>query len=254
MSGSIPDPFLQPEANDPPGRTREFGWETAAAATENALVLMDDVQLLGARMRTNNRRTQSIDRRATAYASRLARHTARLLAHMPDAVPAIRPVRGTGASALHHYVLRHEQLQNPERLRMLVVSSDGRLRLCTVLVGQRSRLWDDYEVADPPVDMGLASVFEGLSTLIARIEGGVSAAETKTERHAKMVEGLIGNSEAVLANAGSRLAPVVEVAAPMEIDQIFGDVDVNEQAAHAAHDDSLTSHGFEHRISFDARK
>ncbi len=138
---------------------------------------------------------------------------------------------------------------------MLVVSSDGRLRLCTVLVGQRSRLWDDYEVADPPIGMGLASVFEGLSSLIAQLEGGVISAEQQTARHGEMVEGLIVNSEAVLANAGSRLAAVNEEPELFEPDEIFGDVGELEEGKESAPDDSsLTSHGFEQRITFEKRQ
>ncbi|MEP6764739.1 MAG: hypothetical protein ABJB66_10535 [Gemmatimonadaceae bacterium] len=181
----------------------------------------------------------------------MARHTARLLAHMPDAVPAIRPVRGTGPSTLHHYVLHYQQLETPSRLRMLVVGSDGRLRLCTVIVGKRARLWDDFEVNDPPSGMGLANVFEGLSSLIAQLEGGIAEAEEEVERNCQAVDGMITESEAVLARAGSRLAPVVDQ--PDEIiDEIFGDLPDEEGARPP--DGELTSHGFEQRFSWERKK
>lgn len=203
---------------------------------------------MGTRMRLNRRQAQQIDRRAAAYASRLARHTARLLQHMPTAIPAVRPVQGTGASSLRHYVLKHEQLDAPDRLRLLVVSSDGRLRICTVLTdGARSRLWNDYEVANPPAGLGLSVVFEGLSAMIVTLETAVVQAETTSSTHGQLVNDLISQSEARLADAGSRLTPVERLAddaegdrSEMEDDMLFGMSD----------DEGLRSHGFEHRLPF----
>lgn len=253
MNGSDFDPNYLGEANDSESRAQEPEWASAASATDGARDLLDNVNSLSSRIRVNTRKSQSVDRRATAYASRLARHTARLLAHMPDAVPAIRPVRGTGASTLHHYVLHHQQLENPSRLRMLVVSSDGRLRLCTVVVGKQSRLWADYEVTNPPADMGLANVFEGLSSLIARLEGGVAEAEQQTERQSQAVDSLIIESEALLASAGSRLAPVTDESdVPTDVEAIFGDV--FDRDYEPPENGELTSHGFEQRIAWDRRK
>ncbi|MEP6779711.1 MAG: hypothetical protein ABJC26_07455 [Gemmatimonadaceae bacterium] len=253
MNGSDFDPNYLGEANDSEGRAQVPEWASAASATDGARDLLENVDSLSSRIRVNTRKAQSVDRRATAYASRLARHTARLLAHMPDAVPAIRPVRGTGASTLHHYVLHHQQLENPSRLRMLVVSSDGRLRLCTVVVGKQSRLWADYEVTNPPAGMGLANVFEGLSSLIARLEGGVAEAEEQTERQSQAVDELITESEAVLANAGSRLAPVTsEAELPIDVEEIFGGVFGGDDQP--LNNGELTSHGFEQRITWDRKK
>ena len=216
---------------------------TSGSSPEEARRLLDEVQQLGSRMRNNRRRAQQIDRRAAAYASRLARHTARLLQHMPNAVPAVRPVPGTGASALRHHVLKHDQLESPDRTRLLVVSSDGRLRMCTVLAyGQNSRLWSDYEVSNPPAGLGLSVVFEGLSSLIVKLETAVVDAEQQASDHEQAIDGLIAESEAKLANAGSRLSPVDDVA------DDSGDVDVYGETPSG----ELRSYGFEHRISLGA--
>ncbi|MEO7363783.1 MAG: hypothetical protein ABI120_25855 [Gemmatimonadaceae bacterium] len=204
---------------------------------EQARRLLDEVQQLGTRMRLNRRKAQQIDRRAAAYASRLARHTARLLQHMPNAIPAVRPVPGTGASTLRHYVLRHDQLDSPDRSRLLVVSSDGRLRVCTVLSdGKRSRLWNDYEVANPPVGLGLLVVFEGLSSMIVQLESAVTQAEAVAESGSNALDGMIAQSEAKLANAGSRLSPVDDLVA--DEDDLYGQ----------DQEKGLRSHGFEHRL------
>lgn len=214
----------------------------SSSSAEEARRLLEEVQQLGSRMRNNRRRAQQIDRRAAAYASRLARHTARLLQHMPNAVPAVRPVPGTGASTLRHYVLKHDQLDAPDRTRLLVVSSDGRLRICTVLAfGPGSRLWNDYEVSNPPVGLGLSVVFEGLSSLIVKLETAVLDIEQQSSETEKALDGLIAQSEAKLAQAGSRLSPVDP--APDDADDdddLFG--------LHAGGE--LKSYGFEHRISF----
>lgn len=192
-------------------------------------------------MRVNRRKAQQIDRRAAAYANRLARHTARLLQHMPNAIPAVRPVAGTGASTLRHYVLKHDQLESPDRMRLLVVSSDGRLRVCTVLTdGQRSRLWNDYETTNPPAGLGLSIVFEGLSTMIVQLETAVSEAEVSANYNSNVLEGMIAESEAKLSNAGSRLTPVDDVDEESVADEVFGD----------ANADGLKSYGFEHRLPF----
>ncbi|MEP6835862.1 MAG: hypothetical protein ABJB74_20910 [Gemmatimonas sp.] len=198
-------------------------------------------------MRLNRRRAQQIDRRAAAYASRLARHTARLLQHMPNAIPAVRPVAGTGASALRHYVLKHDQLDSPDRMRLLVVSSDGRLRICTVLTdGQRSRLWNDYEVTNPPLGLGLSVVFEGLSSMIVQLESAVKDAESVADSSSAALDGLIAQSEAKLANAGSRLSPVEPFT--LSDDDVYGQA--NDEDGEAG----LRSHGFEHRLPFAAPK
>jgi hypothetical protein len=181
--------------------------EEEGSAPSEARRLLEEVQKLGLRLRQNRLRALQTDRRAAAYASRLARHTARLLDHMPDAVPAIKPVPGSGASSLRNYILRHDKLESPDRIRFLVVSSDGRLRLCTV-VNAGARLWTDYEVANPPAGMGLGIVFEGLAALIVRLEGAVTRAENETIEHGSAVDNFIADSEAVLFNAGSRLEPV----------------------------------------------
>jgi len=215
----------------------------AGASPEDARRLLEEVQQLGARMRNNRRQAQQIDRRATAYASRLARHTARLLQHMPHAVPAVRPVPGTGASALRHYVLNHDQLEAPDRTRLLVVSSDGRLRICTVLsYGPGSRWWDDYEVANPPAGLGLSVVFEGLSSLIVKLETAVVEAEHAASDHEHAIDGLIAQSEAKLAHAGSRLSPVDDLADDAADADVYGETPSGE----------LRSYGFEHRIAFGA--
>ncbi|MBC8088008.1 MAG: hypothetical protein H7Z40_12140 [Phycisphaerae bacterium] len=215
----------------------------AGSSPDEARRLLEEVQLLGSRMRNNRRRAQQIDRRAAAYASRLARHTARLLQHMPDAIPAIRPVAGTGASTLRHYVLKHDLLEAPDRMRLLVVSSDGRLRICTALTdGKRSRLWNDYEVANPPAGLGLSVVFEGLSSLIVQLESAVGKTEQQSDDHALDVDGLIADSEAKLSKAGSRLSPVDPLPDDDNDDWHSNDVMPPEG--------DLKSHGFEHRISF----
>ena len=213
----------------------------APGSPEEARRLLEEVQQLGTRMRVNRRKAQVIDRRAAAYASRLARHTARLLQHMPNAIPAVRPVAGTGASALRHYVLKHDQLESPDRLRLLVVSSDGRLRICTVLTdGQRSRLWNDYETANPPAGLGLSIVFDGLSTMIVQLETAVHEAEVTSDGSSNALDGMIAQSEAKLANAGSRLTPVEGIADDASIEDVFAEVS----------DDGLKSYGFEHRLPF----
>jgi len=215
----------------------------ATGSPEEARRLLEEVQQLGTRMRLNRRKAQQIDRRAAAYASRLARHTARLLQHMPNAIPAVRPVPGTGASTLRHYVLRHDQLDSPERSRLLVVSSDGRLRVCTVLSdGKRSRLWNDYEVANPPVGLGLLVVFEGLSSMIVQLESAVAEAEAVAESGSNALDGMIARSEAKLANAGSRLSPVDALAA--DEDDLYGQ----------DQERGLRSYGFEHRLPVSAVK
>ena len=212
-----------------------------AGSPEEARRLLEEVQQLGTRMRLNRRKAQQIDRRAAAYASRLARHTARLLQHMPNAIPAVRPVPGSGASTLRHYVLKHDQLDSPDRARLLVVSSDGRLRICTVLTdGQRSRLWNDYEVANPPVGLGLLVVFEGLASMIVQLESAVNEAEAVAESSSSALDGMIAESEAKLANAGSRLSPVEDCA--IDEDDVYG----QEQ------EKGLRSHGFEHRVAVPA--
>lgn len=189
--------------------------DSDGGVSQEARRLLDEVNRLGSRLRKNRMRAQQIDRRAAAYASRLARHTARLLQHMPNAVPAIRPVAGTGPSALRHYVLRHDKLEAPDRVRLLVVSADGRLRLCTLLDGGRgSRLWNDYEVANPPIGVGLGIVFEGLSALIVQLEGALQVAEQEASEREEAVDGLIAESEALLYNAGSRLSPINANVAP----------------------------------------
>ena len=213
----------------------------AAGSPEEARRLLEDVQQLGTRMRVNRRKAQQIDRRAAAYASRLARHTARLLQHMPNAIPAVRPVPGSGASTLRHYVLKHDQLDSPDRSRLLVVSSDGRLRICTVLTdGQRSRLWNDYEVANPPLGLGLLVVFEGLASMIVQLESAVNEAEAVADSSTSALNGMIAKSEAKLANAGSRLSPVE--GSVMDGDDVYG----QEQT------EGLRSHGFEHRVPLPA--
>lgn len=256
MHGIPPDPIsptYPSSTNDGQDGAPSAEWTLAATSQDEARRLLEDVQQLTSRIRVNRRKAQSIDRKASAYASRLARHTARLLLHMPNSVPAIKPVRGAGASSLHHYVLRHQTLEAPSRLRLLVVSSDGRLRVCTVLTGgPGSRMWDDYEVADPPLGLGLSCVFEGLTMLIAQLEGGVNFAEDQTSRHGEAVEGFIANSEAVLASAGSRLAPVEAESdiLDFESEAALGEDAIDQDDAGADHEDGLTSHGFEHRISF----
>ena len=205
------------------------------AGPGGARKLLDEVGRLGSRMRQNRMRAQQTDRRAAAYASRLARHTARLLDHMPNAVPAVRPVPGTGASALRHYILRHDQLDTPSRLRLLVVSSDGRLRLCTVLNDRAgSRLWSDFEVTNPPAGLPLNVVFEGLSALILQLEGAVTHAEVESTGRATEVDNIIAESEAVLFNSGSKLAPMESREKPDPRDE------TDEER-----DRRLRSHGFE---------
>ncbi len=211
--------------------------EFSVGSPEEARRLLEEVQQLGTRMRVNRRQAQQIDRRAAAYASRLARHTARLLQHMPDAIPAVRPVPGTGASTLRHYVLKHDQLESPDRARLLVVSSDGRLRICTVLSdGKRSRLWNDYEVANPPVGLGLLVVFEGLSSMIVRLESAVIQAESVAESGSSALDGMIARTEAKLAHAGSRLSPVDDRS--LDEDDVYGQEETM----------GLRSYGFEHRL------
>lgn len=178
--------------------------------------LLNDVHKLGNRMRENRLRAQRIDRRAAAYASRLARHTAQLLQQMPEAVPAVRPIPGTGASSLRNYVLRHDTLASPSRVRLLVVSSDGKIRICTVQNGVGTRMWDDYEVANPPAGMGLTAVFEGLSSLIVQLEAAVKAAELDAGLHEASVDSAIEESESLLRDAGSRLAALAPAAASTE--------------------------------------
>ncbi|MEO7998327.1 MAG: hypothetical protein ABI852_12835 [Gemmatimonadaceae bacterium] len=240
-AAAAPSPFGASRAAtiEEPSAQQSF----ASGSPDEARRLLEEVQHMGSRMRLNRRRAQQIDRRAAAYASRLARHTARLLQHMPNAVPAVRPVPGTGASALRHYVLKHDQLESPDRLRLLVVSSDGRLRICTVLTdGPRTRLWNDYEVANPPTGLGLSVVFEGLSSMIVQLESAVTQAEAVAESHASALDGMIARSEAKLANAGSRLQPVEHVAEDeaedSAIDVLFGDTNT----------DGLKSYGFEDRL------
>ena len=215
----------------------------ANGSPEEARRLLEEVQLLSTRMRLNRRKAQQIDRRAAAYASRLARHTARLLQHMPNAIPAVRPVPGTGASALRHFVLKHDQLDSPDRARLLVVSSDGRLRICTVLAdGKRSRLWNDYEVANPPLGLGLMVVFQGLSSMIVQLESAVTEAEAIADSGSSALDVMIARSEAKLANAGSRLSPVDDLS--LDDDDVYGQ---DESKA-------LRSHGFEHRLPVPAVK
>lgn len=223
-------------------RQGQLGSSAPTSSAEEARQLLEEVQQLGSRMRNNRRRAQQIDRRAAAFASRLARHAARLLQHMPNAVPAVRPVPGTGASTLRHYILKHDQLEAPDRTRLLVVSSDGRLRICTVLTyGQGSRLWDDYEVANPPAGLGLSVVFEGLSSLIVKLETAVVDREQQSSDQEKALDGLIAQSEAKLANAGSRLAPAGDAEDDLDDDtELFGPNPGGE----------LRSYGFEQRISF----
>jgi hypothetical protein len=209
--------------------------ETEDDGPGGARKLLDDVRRMGSRMRQNRMRSQQTDRRAAAYASRLARHTARLLDHMPDAVPAVRPVPGTGASALRHYILRHDKLTAPDRVRLLVVSSDGRLRLCTVLNDRAgSRLWTDFEVANPPSTLPLNIVFEGLSALILRLEGAVTLAESKTMEKEIEVADLIAESEALLFNSGSKLTPIDNREKPVGLEETAEE-----------RDRRLRSHGFE---------
>jgi hypothetical protein len=216
----------------------------ANGTPEEARRLLEEVQQLGSRMRVNRRSAQQVDRRAAAYASRLARHTARLLQHMPNAVPAVRPVPGTGASTLQHYVLRHDQLESPARMRLLVVSSDGRLRICTVPTteGPRIRLWNDYEVADPPPGLDLAVVFEGLSSMIVQLESGVKRAESTVAAKTTTLNDMIAESEARLAGANSKLKPLQEDSSEAAAHEVFGDV----------HPAGLKSYGFEHRLPLGA--
>lgn len=156
---------------------------------------------------------------------------------MPNAIPAVRPVPGTGASTLRHYILKHDQMESPDRTRLLVVSSDGRLRICTVLTdAQHSRLWSDYEVANPPLGLGLSVVFEGLSSMIVRLESAVQRAEAVADSSAMALDGLIAQSEAKLANAGSVLSPVEET--DDATDDLYG-----QQATRG-----LRSYGFEDRF------
>ena len=216
---------------------RSDGRHSETGSIEEARRLLHEVQELGTRMRLNRRKAQQIDRRAAAYASRLARHTARLLQHMPNAIPAVRPVPGTGASTLRHHVLNHDQLESPERSRLLVVSSDGRLRVCTVLPDARhSRLWEDYIVANPPAGLGLLVVFERLSSMIVRLESAVDEAEALADSTSSALDGMIAESEAKLAHAGSRLPPVEPVLT--DDDDVYG----HEQPK------ALRSYGFEHRL------
>ena len=249
-SPSFPSTAAGASRANPFGGSRNISLEESidgaafeAGSPEEARRLLEEVQQLGSRMRLNRRKAQQIDRRAAAYASRLARHTARLLQHMPNAIPAVRPVPGTGASALRHYVLKHDQLESPERMRLLVVSSDGRLRICTVLTdGQHSRLWNDYEVVNPPLGLGLSVVFEGLSTMIVRLESAVQEAETVADSTSSALDGMIALSESMLANAGSRLSPVEDLS--IDENDVFGDNDAS----------GLRSYGFEHRLPFPAPK
>ena len=99
-------------------------------------------------------------------------------------------------------------LESPSRIRLLVVSSDGRLRLCTVAsTGTRSRLWSDFEVTNPPPELPLTVVFEGLSALIVQLEGAVSHAEQESAAKEATVDTLIAESELALYQAGSKLSP-----------------------------------------------
>lgn len=215
------------------------------SASEDARRMLDDVNGLSSRMRNNRRRSQQTERRAAAYANRLARHTARLLQHMPNAVPAVRPIAGTGASSLRHYVLRHDHLEAPDRTRLLVVSSDGRIRICTVLSqGNGTRLWSDYEVSNPPIGLGLSVVFDGLSSLIVKLEGGVVAAEQETAERESALDVLIAASEAKLASVDSRLAPVEERRGTPANDEVFPKVPQRTPSG------DLRSYGFEDRIAF----
>jgi hypothetical protein len=224
---------LYPEAN---ASDREIAGGSTTVESETRR-LLDQVQRLGGRVRDNQLRANQTDRRAGGYASRLARHTARLLAVMPDAVPVVRPVPGTGASSMRHYVLRHDQLESPTRIRLLVVSADGRLRICTVWNGGRGqRLWTDYEVGAPPEGMGLASVFEGLSSLIVQLEGSVDRAEWESTEREKSVDTMIAASEAVLVNSGSPLAPLAPTSPPPAPES---------EAPAPPRDDRLRSYGFE---------
>lgn len=221
------------------------GRQNAATSPEEARRLLEEVQQLGSRMRNNRRRRQQIERRAAAYASRLARHTARLLQHMPHAVPTVRPIPGTGASTLRHYVLWHDQFESPSRTRLLVVSSDGRLRVCTVVAfGRASRLWNDYEVSNPPAGLGLSVVFEGLSSLIVKLESALNESEQEAADQEQALDGMIAESEAKLAIAGSRLSPV---------DPVSDNNDEDVPVFPAPQTGELRSYGFEHRISFGSR-
>lgn len=214
----------------------------AAGSPEDARRLLDEVQQLGSRMRINKRRSQQIDRRAAAYASRLARHVARLLDHMPSALPMVKPVPGTGASALRHYILEHHQFHAPDRTRLLVVSSDGRLRVCTVLGdGKGTRLWTDYEVVNPPAGLGLSVVFDRLSSMIARLETVVNETEAATDATSGALDGMIAQSESKLSEVGSRLQPVENLT--LSDEDVFGTADASDP-------NGLKSYGFEHRIAY----
>lgn len=218
-----------------------FAGPPASGSPEEARRLLDEVQQLGTRMRINRRKAQQIDRRAAAYASRLARHTARLMQHMPDALPGVRPVAGTGASALRHYILKHDRLESPDRTRLLVVSSDGRLRVCTVLADERhTRMWNDYETSNPPAGLGLSIVFDGLSSMIVQLETAVNGAEEAADNRSSAIDGMIAASEARLANAGSRLTPMDDIAEDALVDDVFSEPS----------QDGLKSYGFEHRLPF----
>lgn len=199
--------------------------------------MLDSVQQLGSRMRINKRRAQQTDRRAAAYASRLARHVARLLDHMPTALPLVKPVPGTGASSLRHYILEHHTFESPARTRLLVVSSDGRLRVCMVLGdGTGTRLWTDYEVTNPPTGLGLQLVFERLSSMIAKLENVVVETEAATTASSGALDKMIAASESKLSEVGSRLEPVENLS--LTDDDVFGPLDQT----------GLKSYGFEHRI------
>ena len=174
-----------------------------------ARALMATAVGLGARLRVTQQQQVVTQRKAGLYINALVKQVARLLqGTRAHGVPLLRANEGEPGRRVAHYVIRSEVLDGPPvATRLLVVGSDGKLRVCVIGAEGGSRIWAEYEVTTAPDDLTQRTVIETLSRLIGRLERTVTDLEIRQITREAELEADITMSKARIA--GLTDAPTV---------------------------------------------
>jgi hypothetical protein len=186
------------------------------------------------------------DRQAAVYLMNLARQSARLLQQIPSSqVPTLRlPISAADAKGMQQHVLRHTRVERNGTVIMqfLVLSSDGRMRICTTDLSQpATRLWRDYDPGESPDDFDFDETADALATLLDSLEQVLAASEARlAERIAKLEQRRreqqpnrhIGRPALATSVSGaavkSEAAPAQSAEAPIETTALPDGVDAND--------------------------
>ncbi|MCU0617042.1 MAG: hypothetical protein MUD17_08180 [Gemmatimonadaceae bacterium] len=174
-----------------------------------ARALMATAVGLGARLRVTQHQQVVTQRKAGLYINALVKQVARLLqGTRAHGVPLLRANEGEPGRRVAHYVIRSEVLDGPPvATRLLVVGSDGKLRVCVIGAEGGSRIWADYDVTTAPEDLTQRAVIETLSRLIGRLERTVTDLEIRQITREAELEADITMAKARIA--GMTDAPTV---------------------------------------------